>query len=108
MSFINWSDPEEMVGLLAEYVADERLAENEDSVRARFLDELTSALMALATHAEDTPTRDLVDRLRDIYDLQGPESGADPVLIHLNDCIEELERIMAQRDGTLSQMHWPA
>lgn len=104
MSFIDWSDPEEMLGLLVEYVADERLAEREDSVRARFLDDLSSALTTLAAHAEDADVRVLASLLRDIYDSEEAEFGADPALIHLNDCIQELERIMAEGGATPSSM----
>ena len=98
MSFINWSDPEEMVGLLAEYVADERLAQQEDRERTKFLNELWSALTALASLARELSTRATIDRLRDIYDSQPPEFGTDPTLAHLDDCIQELERIVVQAD----------
>jgi glucuronate isomerase len=93
MPFINWSDPEEMLGLLAEYVADERLAEREDRERRRFLSELTAALTALASDAEKLSMQTTIDRLRNIYDSQAREFGADAALIHLHDCIQELERI---------------
>jgi hypothetical protein len=95
MSLIDWSDPEEMLGLLAEYVADERLAERDDRRRARFLDELSSALRALASQGEVLSTRAMIDRLRDIYEGQPTEFSADSVLAHLDDCIQELERIAA-------------
>jgi hypothetical protein len=95
MSLIDWSDPEEMLGLLAEFVADERLAERDDRRRAGFLDELSSALTALASEGEELSTRTMIDRLRDIYDGQPAEFSADPALVHLEDCIQELERIAA-------------
>ena len=98
MSFINWSDPEEMVGLLAEFVADERLAEREDRERTKFLNELSSALTALTLLAQELSTRATIDLLRGIYDSQPPEFGTDPTLAHLDDCIQELERIVAQGD----------
>jgi hypothetical protein len=98
MSFINWSDPEEMLGLLAEYVSDERLAERKDQLRAKFLKELLSALTALASHAEELSTRATIDRLRNIHASQPPEFGTDNALVHLHDCIQELERIVGQTD----------
>jgi hypothetical protein len=96
MSLIDWSDPDEMLGLLAEYVADERLAEQEDAHRSRFLHELSSALTALVSLAETLAVAAMIDRLRDIYDSQPAEFGSDPALVHLEDCIQELERIAAQ------------
>src|SRR4051812_15709456 len=98
MSLIDWSDPEEMIGLLAEYVADERLAEQEDAQRIRFLNELSSELTTLASSAETLPATALIDRLREIYDWQPKEFGTDAALVHLDDCIQELERIIAQAD----------
>jgi gamma-glutamyl:cysteine ligase YbdK (ATP-grasp superfamily) len=100
MSLINWSDPEEMLGLLAEYVADERLAEQEDAERRQFLNELSAALTALASVAENLSTAATIDRLRDIYDSQPAEFGRDPALVHLDDCIQELERIVAEAEKT--------
>jgi hypothetical protein len=96
MSLFDWSDPEEMLGLLAEYVADERLAERDDRRRARFLDELSSALRALASRGQELSTRATIGRLRVIYDRQRAEFSGDPALVHLDDCIQELERIAAQ------------
>ena len=93
MSFINWSDPEEMLGLLAEYVADERVAEEEDRQRQRFLDGLSSAVTALASLSLELSARATIDRLRAIYDSQPTEFGSDPALAHVDDCIQELERI---------------
>jgi hypothetical protein len=97
MSLIDWSDPEEMLGLLAEYVADERLAER-DGRRTRFLNELSSALSALAS--QQLSTRATIDRLREMQDGQPAEFSADPTLVHLDDCVQELERIAAQEGGT--------
>ena len=93
MPFINWSDPEEVLGLLAEYVADERLDERDDPERRTFLGALTSAITALTSDAEKLSVQATIDRLRTIYDSQSPEFGNDHALIHLHDCIEELERI---------------
>ncbi len=96
MSFIDWSDSEEMLGLLAWYVADERIAEQEDRERRMFLHQLSSALMALASHAEELTTQSAIERLREIRDAQPAEFASDPVLVHLEDCIQELERIAEQ------------
>lgn len=96
MSLIDWSDPEEMLGLLAEYLADERLAERDDRRRARFVDDLSSALTVLASQGQELSTRATIERLRKIRDGQPAEFSADPTLVHLDDCIQELERIADQ------------
>jgi hypothetical protein len=93
MSFINWSDPEEMLGLLAEYVTDELLAEREDRHRTKFLQELSSALTSLASDASELSVRATIDRLRSICESQPSEFGIDAALVHIGDCIQELERI---------------
>jgi hypothetical protein len=100
MSFIDWSDPDEMLGLLAEYVADESLAEREDPVRTRFLDELSSSLTTLVSSSEERSVQRRIERLRDLRASQPAELGSDPVLVHLDDCIQELERIVAQQSAT--------
>jgi hypothetical protein len=98
MPFIDWSDPDEMLGLLAEYVADEAVAER-DPLRRTFLDELSMTLATLASSSEDRPARQTIDSLRDIHDSQPREFGADSVLVHVDECMQELERIVAQREA---------
>jgi hypothetical protein len=93
MSFIDWSDPEEMLGLLSEYVADERDGSSDDPAREGFLAVLAAALIQLTDRIDETTSEDLVDRLRAIHVSHAGEFGADPVLIHVEACIEELERI---------------
>ena len=93
MSLIDWSDPEEMLGLLAEYVADERLAECEDRQRTEFLQELSFALTSLASDAPELSVQAMIDRLRSICDSQPSEFAIDAALVHMADCIQELERI---------------
>jgi hypothetical protein len=97
MSFIDWSDPEEMLALLAEYVTDELLAEGEDRQRTRFLQQLSSALTSLASDAPELSVRETIDRLRSICESQPSEFGIDAALVHLGDCIQELERIEQAR-----------
>ena len=90
---IDWSDPEEMLGLLAEYVRDEFLSEDRDRERAAFLRDLSAAVDALAARA-GSPTRALLGRLQEIHDSRPPEFANDAVSAHLSDCIDELERIL--------------
>jgi hypothetical protein len=92
MSMIDWSDPEEMLGLLAEYLRDELRDELGDTERRTFLRTLVSEVDALAADA-NAPASSLLERLREISDAQPAEFEADPVLPHLHDCIEELSRI---------------
>lgn len=91
MSIIDWSDPEEMVGLLADYVRDELLAETRDSARVRFLRDLANEVDALARSPHDAEVR-----LREIRDSQASEFADDRALVHLQECIAELQRIRAQ------------
>lgn len=93
MTFINWADSEEMLGLLAEYVADERNETRGDDDREAFLAELSAALSTLAEQHDRIPAGELIERLRSIRAEQDDAFAADPVLVHVEACIEELERI---------------
>jgi hypothetical protein len=66
MSILDWSDPEEMVGLLAEYIRDELLEERHDRERLAFLRELSAAVGSLASGA-DLPGTETLTRLRRIH-----------------------------------------
>ena len=90
MSFINWSDSHEMLGLLSDYIADERIEAAGDSARVRFL---TGVLEALHELTEETGERHLGAGLSDILEGTDVEFRQDPVLEHVEACIEELERI---------------
>lgn len=90
MSLIDWSDPDEMLGLLVEYVADEALA-CADADRAEFLRALRGDLEHLARQ-EQAPD-EIADALTEIRNGQPREFLADPVIEHLDACIEELHRI---------------
>jgi hypothetical protein len=96
---IDWSDPEEMLGLLCEYVADEQFDAHGDDERVRFLAGLSAELGGLAVRAPELPVDELAGQLRAIDALQRDEFAGDPVLTHVEACIEELERIQSQRAG---------
>ena len=96
MSFIDWSDPEEMLGLLSEYVADERDASSDDLVREGFLADLAGALVELTNRLDETSPEVVIDSLRAIHRTHAEEYGEDPVLMHVEACIEELERIRSE------------
>ena len=92
MSFVDWSDPEELFGLLVEYMADER-SEAEDPARRAFLSGLTKQLQDLQPVFETGSPIEAADALRAIQGSIGAEFEADPVIEHLSACVEELERI---------------
>jgi len=92
MTFIDWSDSDEMLGLLSEYVADEWSASAGDVERAAFLSELAREIHAII----DRPPEQTIQSLRSICDSQSADFAGDEVLTHVRDCIEELERIQSQ------------
>lgn len=93
MTFIDWSDPEEMLGLLLEYVADERAEAREDRERVSFLDEIHAELTDLCDKGRGMSPDEVIDRLRAVHGSQIVAFPGDPVLVHVEHCIEELERI---------------
>ena len=106
MSLIDWSDPEEMLGLLVEYVNDEALAESGDAGRAAFLRDLSADLECLTGTDLGSPDQ-IAGAIREIPSSQPRELQRDPVIVHLDACIEELERIaQGQRSG--SRHAWDA
>jgi hypothetical protein len=91
MTLIDWSDPDEMLGLLVEYIADETAA-SRDADRAEFLNQLSRELGAMTE--QDFESVDRVElTLREIHDSQPREFASDPVMGHVEACIEELHRI---------------
>ena len=95
MSLIDWSDPDEMLGLLVEYVADEAVASYDDPDRAHFLNQLSRELVAISGQDFESVDR-MALTLSEIRDAQPREFAGDPVMAHVEACIEELRRIEAQ------------
>jgi hypothetical protein len=91
MTFIDWSDREAMVGLLLEFVQDEKV-HSPDAARRRFLEALFSRLET-AAKGQDTDPTGVLAPLTSLYDSIEDEFKSDPAAIHLRDCIEELQRI---------------
>lgn len=84
MTFIDWSDSEEMIGLLIEYVTDERNESHADPKRQKFLSDLLA----------DLQTEELnLERLQKIYESIDSDFKSDDVVVHVHDCIEELKRL---------------
>lgn len=95
MSFIDWSDAEAMLGLLVEWVADERGAAR-DSARADFLAGISAELSELADRQDLVSLEELIESLRALYERRAEELPGDPALLHLADCIDEMERLRAE------------
>jgi hypothetical protein len=95
MPFIDWSDPEEMIGLLAEYIADER-SDTENSQRRRFLSKLLKDITQLQEDFGALSAHQRLEALRAIYASVHQDFQNDAVVEHLGACIEELERITGQ------------
>jgi hypothetical protein len=93
VSFINWSDSDEMLGLLSEFVADEQGDSTGDPARARFLAGVLEELGELTARIDETNDDDSIGKLRMILESADDEFRVDPVLEHVQACIEELERI---------------
>jgi hypothetical protein len=99
MSLIDWSDPEEMLGLLLEYVTDEAAGSRGDPGRSAFLRTLLAELEDLAG-MELEAVEPIAEALGGVRRSQPVEFAGDPVLEHLDGCIEELRRIAIQQATT--------
>ena len=93
MTFIDWSDPEGMFGLLIEYVADERNESVGDPARQKFLTQLLTDLTAANERSDITNPAEAIRVLKSIHSSIGPQFKEDEVVAHLADCIAELEQI---------------
>ena len=91
MSSIDWSNPEEMLGLLIEYVADESSASH-DPERVDFLQGLLSDLENVVNQ-EFVAIHQVADAIRETRESQPREFLNDEVIAHVDACIEELYRI---------------
>ena len=96
MTFINWSDPEEMITLLAEYIGDELSQAGRDPSRTEFLTDLLDEVAALEDGFSTSSPGASIAALSALYEAQPREFRSDPVLVHVQDCIEELKRIDAE------------
>ena len=98
MTFIDWSDPEEMLGLLTEYVADARVEASANPTRATLLGDLLEGLDQLTRRSEPVSLDEAIIGLSRIRDSHADDLPGDPVLRHVEDCIDELERIRGESD----------
>lgn len=102
MTFIDWSDSEEMLGLLSEYVADARQDSLGDPARTSFLHALFTDLSQLTRLSDGASLDDTIDRLRLIHESHSDDFAEDPVLLHVEACIDELERIRGESGQRLN------
>jgi hypothetical protein len=93
MAFIDWSGTEEMLGLLIEYVADERQLCVRDASRSESLSRLLRDLRDLEESLDAMSPDAQIERIRTIRESYSSDSAGDDVIGHLDACIEELERI---------------
>lgn len=93
VTFIDWSDAEGMFGLLVDFVADVRAECRGDPQRLRFVEDLLTTLRAVEAELARIPTEAALQRLKDLQESADAEFSGDPVMVHLNDLIDELERI---------------
>lgn len=93
MTFIDWSDAEGMFGLLVEFVADECKECTADAERARFLRNILRELTTIEERIADIPVTQAIRALKDVCDGVAQEFADDPVIVHVEACIEELERV---------------
>ena len=99
MTFLNWSDPEELIGLLTEYVTDEKNQSEGDPARGKFLSDLSGRLNEFDRHFETGSVDEAIAKLRGIRKSIIPEFSDDPVVEHVDACLEELERVKAEEEG---------
>src|SRR5262249_52838221 len=91
MTFIDWSDTEEMLAALIDYVSDAKEECLKDHHRQRFMSRLLTHLRDLSNQLPNISSKKATSRLRDIYTSVDGEFRNDPVATHLRDCIQEFE-----------------
>lgn len=94
MVYIDWSDSEDMFGLLVDYVYDAR-SDADNARRRSFHSGLIAHLEALQERFDAPPGAEVISRLREIESSIDEEFRQDPVVEHLRACADELERIAA-------------
>ena len=99
VSYIDWSDGEEMFGLLVEFVEDELGEADDDPMRRRFLAKLDSDLMALQERITTMTPEESIDAFEEIQSSIEDEFENDPVVEHLGAFVEELRRIRGEDEA---------
>lgn len=97
MTFIDWTDTEGMFALLVDVVATERAEVNRDPERLWFLEDLLVRLQVLEADFPSLNDTVAIERLKNLRESLESEFDNDPAVVHLEDCIEELERVKKER-----------
>ena len=92
MTFIDLSDAEGMIGLYVEFVADERAGCQDDPDRLRFVEELLEQLKPVEANLDPAHLAATVQKLKDLHESADHDFANDPVMVHLNDLVEEIEK----------------
>lgn len=93
VTFIDWSDAEGMFGMFVELVADETADCRDDPERLRFLADLLAGLRSLEDELPEIPVAAAVRSLQELRESADPGFADDPVTVHLDDLIAELDGI---------------
>ena len=86
---IDWSDSEGLLELLSEYVRDEITQCRKDANRKKFLARLLSKINAFIGQSDDART--IARHLRLLRKSVPQQFAEDPVSVHIDDCIQELD-----------------
>jgi hypothetical protein len=89
MTFMDWSDAEGMFDLLTEFIRDEINDSPGDPHRQQFLNYLLTQVNA----SNEGTVADTIKKLTAIQSSIDEQFKTDPVVLHISDFINELERI---------------
>jgi hypothetical protein len=84
-----------MIGLFAEFVADERAECQDDPERLRFVEDLLAQVKSVEANLEQVHLSSTVQKLKFLHESADHGFSNDPVMAHLNDLIEEIENAAA-------------
>ena len=96
MSLIDWTDAEDMFGLLLDYVADQR-NDARDLERRQFLTTLLDSISELQERFPRLTAAERIETLRELSRSFNGDFEDDPVAQHLDDFAVELDRLDARR-----------
>ena len=93
MTFIDWSDADGMIGMLVDFVADERAKCRNDPERLHFVEDVLAQLQAVEANVQEIHAEATIQSLEVLHGSADSRFSCDPVMLHLKDCIDELERV---------------
>ena len=92
MTYIDLSDVEGMIGLYVDFVADERTECQNDPERLRFVDDLLAQLQPVEANLDQVHLPTTIQKLKRLHESADHEFASDPVMVHLNDLLDEIEK----------------